>query len=74
MTVTGARGDPTKGTEVPRVPLLTALEAKCALVRSDQVQIKANGKVIAAAAPAPLPASGDGYRFDPGDLYVDCYL
>jgi hypothetical protein len=71
---TESPGDPSKGTEVPRIPLLNALEAKCALVRSDQMQIQANGKVIAAAAPAPLPASGDGYRFEPGKLWVDCYL
>jgi hypothetical protein len=71
---TESPGDPSKGTEVPRIPLLSALQAKCALVRSDQVKIEANGKVIAAAVPAPLPASGDGYRFEQGNLWVDCYL
>jgi hypothetical protein len=66
--------DPSKGTEVPRIPLLNALGEKSAVVRSDQIPITVNGKTVKAAVPAPLPPSGLGYRFIPGDLWLDCYL
>jgi hypothetical protein len=66
--------DPTKGTEVPRIPLLDQLGKESALVRSDQVDITVDGKLIAAAAPANLPPAGPGHRFVTGALWVDCYL
>jgi hypothetical protein len=66
--------DPTKGTEVPRIPLLEQLAKESALVRSDQVDIVVDGKVIAAKAPANLPPAGPGHRFVKGVLWVDCYL
>src|SRR6185503_12171011 len=64
--------DPAKGTEVPRGPLLDALGAAAALVRSDQIAIKVDGKQIAAQAPAALPGAAPGRRFEQGELWVDC--
>jgi hypothetical protein len=66
--------DPAKGTEVPRVPLLAALATHAALVRSDQLAIKVNGKRIAPQVKAALPADQPGRRFEQNDLSVDCYL
>jgi hypothetical protein len=66
--------DPTKGTEVPRGPLLDKLAAESALVRSDQIQITVDGKKIPAKVPAALPAPVPGSRFERGALWVDCYL
>jgi hypothetical protein len=66
--------DPTKGTEVPRGPLLEKLASESALVRSDQIAITVAGKQIPAKAPAALPAPPPGSRFTPGSLWVDCYL
>ena len=66
--------DPTKGTEVPRGPLLKKLASDSALVRSDQFPITVNGTEIRARAPAPLPPSIPGCRFEVGPLWVDCYL
>jgi beta-lactamase superfamily II metal-dependent hydrolase len=66
--------DPTKGTEVPRGPLLDKLGSESALVRSDQIDIKVNDETIKAAAPAPLPAAASGSRFKEGAIYIDCYL
>jgi hypothetical protein len=66
--------DPTRGTEVPRGPLLDELETKSALVRSDQIDILVAGKTIKAKVPAKLPASLPDSRFEVGPLWVDCYL
>jgi hypothetical protein len=66
--------DPSKGTEVPRIPLLAALGVKCALVRSDQVSITVNNTPIEAAVSAPLPTPSASGRFEPGAVWVDCYL
>ncbi len=66
--------DPTKGTEVPRGPLLEKLASESALVRSDQIAITVGGRQIAATAPAALPAPVPGSRFKQGLLWVDCYL
>jgi len=66
--------DPTKGTEVPRGPLLAKLASESALVRSDQIAITVAGKQIPAKAPAALPTPPPGSRFTPGTLWVDCYL
>jgi hypothetical protein len=66
--------DPTKGTEVPRIPLLEKLASESALVRSDQIPITVNGRKIEAKATAPLPASPAGSRLEKGALWVDCYL
>src|SRR5262249_16893832 len=63
--------DPTKGTEVPRGPLLEKLASESALVRSDQIAITVAGKQIAAKAPAALPAPLPGSRFKQGPLWVD---
>jgi beta-lactamase superfamily II metal-dependent hydrolase len=66
--------DPTKGTEVPRVPLIDALAAECALVRSDQIDITVDGEDIEATVPAPLPAAAKGPRYEKGALWIDCFL
>ena len=66
--------DATKGTEVPRIPLLEKLASESALVRSDQVPITVAAKQIPAEAPAPLPAATSRFRFEQGTLWVDCYL
>jgi beta-lactamase superfamily II metal-dependent hydrolase len=66
--------DPSAGTEVPRIPLLSALGSIASLVRSDQIAIQVNGAPIAAADPQPLPASTGEGRFLPGPIWIDCYL
>jgi beta-lactamase superfamily II metal-dependent hydrolase len=66
--------DPTKGTEVPRGPLLAKLASESALVRSDQIAIKVGGSTIPAKAPAALPTSRPGTRLSTGPIWVDCYL
>ncbi len=66
--------DPTKGTEVPRIPLLEKLGSESALVRSDQIPIAIPGLKVEAKVPAALPTPLPGYRFEQGPLWVDCYL
>jgi beta-lactamase superfamily II metal-dependent hydrolase len=66
--------DATKGTEVPRVPLIDALSAECALVRSDQIAITVNGEAIDATVEAPLPPAAKGPRYEKGAMWIDCYL
>jgi hypothetical protein len=70
--------DPTKGTEVPRIPLLASLGQESALVRSDQIPISfgpdGGSTNVPAAVPADLPAAGPGRRFVKGTLWVDCFL
>jgi hypothetical protein len=66
--------DPTKGTEVPRVPLLEKLASESALVRSDQIPITVEGKGILPQVRAALPDPPSGSRFKQGTLWVDCYL
>jgi hypothetical protein len=66
--------DTTKGTEVPRVPLLQKLSTQAALVRSDQIPITVNGKSIKPQVPAAMPAAIPGSRFQTGALWVDCFL
>jgi beta-lactamase superfamily II metal-dependent hydrolase len=66
--------DPTKGTEVPRLPLIDKLAAESAFVRSDQIAITVDGKTIEAEAAAPLPTGAPGTRFEQGSFWIDCYL
>ena len=66
--------DPTKGTEVPRGPLLEKLASESALVRSDQIAITVDKKSIPAKTPKALPTPLPGSRFEEGVLWVDCYL
>jgi hypothetical protein len=66
--------DPSAGTEVPRMPLLSALAGVATVVRSDQSAISVGGKTLAAAVDAALPAPGGGARFAAGPLWIDCYL
>jgi hypothetical protein len=66
--------DPTKGTEVPRGPLLEKLASEAALVRSDQISITFDGESVSAEAPAALPATVPGIRFEVGAIWVDCFL
>lgn len=66
--------DSTKGTEVPRGPLLAKLATESALVRSDQIAITIDGKQIPATAPAALPTTPPGCRLAVGPIWIDCYL
>jgi len=66
--------DPTKGTEVPRIPLLDRLAQGSTLVRSDQLPITVNNKTVPPKVTAKLPASGQGFRFKAGSLWIDCFL
>jgi hypothetical protein len=66
--------DPSAGTEVPRIPLLSALGSIASLVRSDQIAIEVNEKNIPAANPQPLPAPAGEGRFVVGAIWIDCYL
>jgi hypothetical protein len=67
--------DPKVGTEVPRTPLLAALEKKSTLVRSDNFAATVDGKTIRAVAGSdetlPRPAAG---RFVKGDCYIDYFI
>ncbi len=65
--------DPTKGTEVPRAPLIKALSDECALVRSDSFEITLadNTKIApAAGAAAALPTPKVGKLIQEA-LYVE---
>lgn len=68
-------GTESKGTEVPRVPLLAALDDKCALVRSDQIAVEVGGEVRPPGEKAPKalakPKKGKLVR---GDFYIDYLL
>jgi len=67
--------DPTKGTEVPRDPLLAELSSHGAFVRSDQIAIEpAGAKAVPAAVPQNLPPDRPGRRFRPGEIWVDCFM
>jgi hypothetical protein len=60
--------------EVPRGPLLEALEQKCALVRSDQIAVEVDGSVVPAGDGAgPVPKSRSG-EIRTGPCYIDYYL
>jgi hypothetical protein len=63
-------GNPEKGTEVPRDPLMKALAAECALVRSDSFAITVGGKTIPAGVAARLPRPKAGTLIKKG-LYVE---
>jgi hypothetical protein len=66
--------DPSKGTEVPRQPLIDKLGSETALVRSDQIEITVGTTIIKPEVDAPIPASIAGARFGKGDIWVDCFL
>ncbi len=66
--------DPSVGTEVPRIPLMSALGGVSSLVRSDQVEIEVNGTKTGPKVVAPLPTAGGAGRFVKGDIWIDCYL
>ena len=65
-------GNPQKGTEVPRDPLLAALAKKSALVRSDEIPVSQNGNTVPAISGAPkaLPQPARG-RYEVGPIYID---
>ncbi len=63
-------GTLSKGTEVPRLPLLEALAKKSSVVvRSDQIAVAAGGGIPAVSAPPDLPSS-----FELGAVYIDYNL
>jgi beta-lactamase superfamily II metal-dependent hydrolase len=63
-------GNPDKDSEVPRIPLLTALGKGCALVRSDSFAVTVGGKSIPAGRSGPLPKPKVG-KFEKKGLYVE---
>jgi beta-lactamase superfamily II metal-dependent hydrolase len=60
--------------EVPRIPLLDALEKKTTLVRSDHFAVTVPGNAVPAVkgAPAKLPKPKRG-RFEKGPIYIDYF-
>jgi hypothetical protein len=66
--------DPTLGTEVPRLPLLSALAGVASVVRSDQLAIEVDAVEKPARVADPLPPAAGGARFQAGLLWIDCYL
>jgi hypothetical protein len=73
-TQPGVYGTPSKGTEVPREPLLKALEDKLTLVRSDDVPVEANGTTVKATQPLPTLPEGTAGKLDQGSAWVDYVL
>jgi beta-lactamase superfamily II metal-dependent hydrolase len=74
-TQEGAFGSKANQSEVPRDPLLAALEKKSALVRSDQIEVTVDGNHVdpAEGAPKTIPAPARG-RFEVGPIYIDYLL
>lgn len=66
-------GSVSNKSEVPRIPLLEALEKKSALVRSDQIAVKAANVNVPATWKSSLPKPKKG-RFVAGSCYVDYLL
>lgn len=68
-------GNPAKGTEVPRIPLIEALRNKSATVRSDEFAVKRKTNPVPPikGAPAKPPKPKQG-KFEVGDFYVDYLL
>ncbi len=60
--------------EVPRVPLLTALAKKSRIVRSDHFPVTTPGNEVPAidGAPSKLPTPING-RFEKGPIYIDYF-
>lgn len=60
--------------EVPRIPLLDALEKKTTLVRSDHFAVTVPGNAVPAVkgAPKKLPKPARG-RFEQGPIYIDYF-
>jgi beta-lactamase superfamily II metal-dependent hydrolase len=59
--------------EVPRAQLLTALQKKGALVRSDQIAVKEGGVQVPASDHSRLPTPKRG-RFERGSCFIDYLL
>jgi len=68
-------GTLSKGTEVPRVPLLEALAKKSPTVRSDDYAVTIKGNEVAAieSSSGAFPSGAKG-KFVLGDIYVDYLL
>ena len=68
-------GSVQNNSEVPRGPLLDALEKKCALVRSDQIAVELDGLTVPPAEDVPqeVPKPQRG-RYEVGSCYVDYLL
>jgi hypothetical protein len=70
-TQTGVYGNPTKGTEVPRDPLMEALGKDSCLVRSDAIDITtSDGTVVKANKKIKLPDTKLG-KIKKGNLYIE---
>ena len=69
-TQVGVYGNPDKGTEVPRTPLMKALGDECALVRSDSFDITVSGASIPATDGVTVPKPKAG-KLAKGNLYIE---
>ena len=72
-TQDGTFGTVENKSEVPRVPLLTALARKSVVVRSDQFPVAVDEVKVAATTKGKLPAPKSG-KLVVGSCYVDYYL
>ena len=71
-TQDGVYGNPAKGTEVPRTPLMEALGKGSCLVRSDAIDIKmSDGTVVKANKKVTLPDVKKMGTIKKGNLYVE---
>jgi hypothetical protein len=73
-TQPGVYGSPDKGTEVPRAPLIQALEAKMTVLRSDEVPAQANGGEVTTTEALPALPEGAAGHLDTGEGWVDYVL
>jgi hypothetical protein len=74
-TQEGAFGSKANQSEVPRDPLLAALDKKCALVRSDSIAVTIDGNAVDPATDAPKTiATPNRGHFVVGPIYVDYFL
>ena len=69
-TQPGVYGNPAKGTEVPRDPLMKALGDECTLVRSDAFDVKTSNGTVKAANGGHLPTPKVG-KLSQNGLYVE---
>ncbi|MEA2162006.1 MAG: hypothetical protein QOK37_133 [Thermoanaerobaculia bacterium] len=74
-TQEGSFGKVANNSEVPRIPLLTALSKKTTLVRSDQFAVTLPDNEVPAVKGSPdaLPKPARG-RFEEGPIYIDYFL
>ena len=70
-TQPGVYGNPDKGTEVPRAPLMQAIGAECALVRSDSFDIQLSTGAVTPATAGTTPGKPKAGTLTKAKLYVE---